>query len=204
VGVAGVSACLTLIFLAMRAVLELGGSCGNDSGVACPNGVPPAVVGGIVGWIGFGAMASAGGRAIGGRYRDIASLALPALFLGLGWNFLEYGLRSPGGGSQWGSLVSGVLLMLVGLATLVQAIQDRPSDEASTRRDPRLIRRLLGDLQARQRQLAGGGGGDPLNGRTDLTSRLERLAALHRAGSLTDAEFDEAKRRVIAERAAGR
>jgi hypothetical protein len=201
VGVAGVSLCLTLIFLAMRAVLELGGTCGNDNGVACPDGVPLSVVAGIVGSIGFGAMAAAGGRAIGGQYRGIASLAVPALFIGLGWNFLEYGVRPPGGGRlEWGALVSGVLLVLVGGAMLLTAIQGRSSDESAPRRDPRLMRRLLGDLQARQRQLTARAEGS----RTDLTSRLERLSALHRAGSLTDAEFDEAKRRVIAEKAAGR
>jgi hypothetical protein len=44
----------------------------------------------------------------------------------------------------------------------------------------------------------------PSQGDPSAASLLERLAALHSAGSLTDAEFDEAKRRVIAEVAAGR
>ena len=75
------------------------------------------------------------------------------------------------------------------------------------------MRRLLGDLKARRQQLlarsqpAPGHSHSAAAGpveRMDLTSRLERLAALHRQGALTDAEFAEAKRRVIAEVAAGR
>ncbi len=87
---------------------------------------------------------------------------------------------------------------------------------ASSRRDPLAMRRLLADLQARRDQVRvrepgsseasaspGWGSRSPAV-RMDLTSRLERLAVLHTAGSLTDIEFDEAKRHVIAEVAAGR
>ncbi len=38
---------------------------------------------------------------------------------------------------------------------------------------------------------------EPSPDENDLTSKLERLAALHSAGSLTDAEFTEAKRHVL-------
>jgi Short C-terminal domain len=31
----------------------------------------------------------------------------------------------------------------------------------------------------------------------DIVSALERLEALHRSGALTDAEYDDAKRKVI-------
>jgi hypothetical protein len=43
-------------------------------------------------------------------------LLWPALFLSLGWNFLQYAFDSPtaGGGIVWGWLVCGVLFMLMG------------------------------------------------------------------------------------------
>jgi len=76
-------------------------------------------------------------------------------------------------------------------------------------RDTAVMRRVDAGLSARQRQLeAAESRSSSLpadkSERTDLTSRLERLAALHGAGSLSDAEFQDAKRRVIAEVAAGR
>jgi hypothetical protein len=40
---------------------------------------------------------------LGARYAGLVALAWPALFLSLGWDFLEYGVRNPfGDGVEWG------------------------------------------------------------------------------------------------------
>ena len=209
IGIAGLAMCLTLLFLSMRAVMDIGGACADGgpyvSRQSCPSGVPLAMIGGIFGLFAFGGLATAGGVQVGGRYGGIVFLAWPALFLSLGWNFLEYGIRPPGGdGPDIGWLVCGVVFVLMGALPLLALLPSR----SSARRDPLAMRRLLVDLQARQRQMAPrtqpSDDGAPAPVRMDLTSRLERLAALHAHGQLSEAEFDEAKRRVIAEVAAGR
>jgi hypothetical protein len=212
--VAGLALCLTLLFLGMRAVMDVGGACADGgpyvSAQPCPDGSPAAMLLGIFGLFLFGGLTALGGSRIGGPYGGLVFLAWPALFLSLGWNFLEYGFGSPGGW-ELGWVIPGVLFMLMGGGPLLTLL---PSRGKPMRRDAAAMRRLLSDLQARQSQLAGtarrsdpfaprgaDGGGAP---RMDLTSRLERLASLRAAGSLTDAEFEEAKRKVIAEVAAGR
>ena len=45
------------------------------------------------------------GPALGGRGSACVFLAWPALFLRLGWNFLEYGFVPPGGGWVWSWIV---------------------------------------------------------------------------------------------------
>ena len=216
-GVAGLGLCLTLLFLGMRAVMDIGGACADGgpyvSRASCPDGVPVAMIGGIFGLFLFGGLTAAGGVQVGAPYGGIVFLAWPALFLSLGWNFLEYGIRPPGGGGpEFGWLLCGVVFVAMGGGPLLAVIPAR----ASSRRDPSTMRRLLADLQARRDQVRvrepgssaasaspGWGSRSPAV-RIDLTSRLERLAVLHTAGSLTDVEFDEAKRHVIAEVAAGR
>ncbi len=213
VGVAGLAFCLTLLFLGMRSVLDIGGSCADGgpyvSRQSCPAGVPLATVGGIFGLFLFGGLTALAGSRIGGPWGGLVFLAWPALFLSLGWNFLEFAVRTPGG-PDIGWLICGVVFVAMGGGPLLALLPSRPS----SKRDPAAMRRLLRDLQARQRQMVSRSP-DPFapaafdddasrRSRTDLTSRLERLADLHSAGSLTDAEFDEAKRRVIAEVAAGR
>jgi hypothetical protein len=209
-GVAGLGFCLTLLFLGMRAVMDVGGACADGgpyvSALPCPDGVPLAMIGGIFGLFLFGGLAALGGSRIGGPYGGLVFLAWPALFLSLGWNFLEYGFRSPGGW-EWGWLIPGVLFILMGGGPLLALA---PWPRGTTRRDSAAMRRLLRDLQARQSQMASRRDpfapppdDAPAAPRMDLTSRLERLAAMHDAGSLSDAEFDEAKRRVIAEVASG-
>jgi len=212
VGLAGLALCLTLLFLGMRAVMDIGGACADGGPYviyrSCPEGVPIAMIGGIFGLFAFGALTAIGGALIGGRYNSLVLFAWPALFLSLGWNFLEYGMAPPGGGGpEFGWLLPGVVFVVMGGVPLLAALPGR----SPLRRDPAAIRRLLADLQARQRQMAFRERASPplspaaaRRERMDLTSRLERLADLHREGALTDAEFDEAKRRVIAEVAAGR
>lgn len=136
VGVGGVAFCLTLLFLAMRAVLDIGGACADGGPyvprVSCPSGVPLAMVGGIFGLFLFGGLTGWYGTRIGPRYGGLVFLAWPALFLSLGWNFLEYGFRPPGGdGWAWGWLISGVLFVLMGGGPLLAALPGRPGRAAA-------------------------------------------------------------------------
>src|SRR6266542_3438225 len=95
VGLAGGVMSLTLLFLAMRAVMEVGGSCASGN-------TPYAFT------------------AIG---VNLVALAWPALFLSLGWNFLVYGIDPPLGDSPaWGWLVCAVVFGLMGGVPLVIAI----------------------------------------------------------------------------------
>ena len=95
VGIAGVAFSLTLLSRSMRAVQAIGGSCASGNTAftiarRCPNGIagtfPLAIFGGLI----FLALFF---FCVGDRGRSVAFLAWPALFLTLGWNFLDYGLH---------------------------------------------------------------------------------------------------------------
>jgi hypothetical protein len=111
---------LTILFLSMRAVMEVGGACASggpyEIAQPCPKGV---------GWMMpvsiFAGMGSALALALtAGTGPKLWTLAWPALFLSLGWNFLEYGLDPPGtAGNSPGFLVCAVVFALMGGAPLV-------------------------------------------------------------------------------------
>src|SRR5687768_29037 len=121
IGVAGLAMCLTLVWLGMRAIMDVGGFCAEGGPYVietpCPQGVPLVLVGGIFGLVGFGGLMAWKGAAIGGPYAGLVALAWPALFISLGWNFLEYALNPPGPPGQgivWGWLIPGVIFMVMG------------------------------------------------------------------------------------------
>ncbi|MCJ7438257.1 MAG: hypothetical protein MUP97_10925 [Acidimicrobiia bacterium] len=123
VGLAGTVAALTSVFYCMRAVMEVGGVCasGNtpyDIRVQCPTGVPGLMIGSI--FLGLGFLALYAVSAVG---PNLTLLAWPALFLSLGWNFLEFGLDPPGGnGTAAGWLVCAVVFFAMGGIPLVIGI----------------------------------------------------------------------------------
>jgi hypothetical protein len=114
---AAVSSALTIMFLSMRAVMEIGGFCAEGGPFVietrCPDGVPALMLGAV--WIGlaaaffyFSAARRSGAVSLGGLF-------WPALFLSLGWNFFEYGIDPPfDGGTAWGWIVPGVLFAIMG------------------------------------------------------------------------------------------
>lgn len=118
VAVAGLTACITLIYLSMRSVMDVGGACADGgpyvSAQPCPDGTPGAMLLGAFGLFGFGALGMAFGARIGG-YGWLPLLAWTGLFAALGWNFLDYGLVNPpeGQGIEWGYLIPGVLFQLM-------------------------------------------------------------------------------------------
>lgn len=197
--VAGVAAGLTLLYLGMRAVMEIGGVCADGGPYvprqSCPQGVPLAMIGGI--W---------GGLIMAGIYvfvtikyqiPSLVGLAWPALFLSLGWNFLDFGIDPPGdSGLVWGWLICGGLFMLMGgvpllvvLGPVLRSFNKRPEDGPVGISAPvaamktKSVARLLGNMSA----TSGG----------DLVAKLERLDVLRRNGALTDAEFAAAKKKLL-------
>ena len=116
--VAGIAACITLVYLAMRAVMDVGGACADGgpyvSAQPCPDGATPALLLGVFGLFGFGALGMWAGARIGG-YAWLPLLAWTGLFASLGWNFLDYGLVNPpeGQGVEWGYVIPGILFQLM-------------------------------------------------------------------------------------------
>ncbi|MCJ7670650.1 MAG: hypothetical protein MUP67_01215 [Acidimicrobiia bacterium] len=124
VGLAGTVAALTTMFYSMRAVMEVGGVCASGNTpytprVPCPTGVPGLMIGSI--FLGLGFLALYAVSAIG---PNLTLLAWPALFLSLGWNFLEYGIDPPGpGGVAVGWLICAVVFLAMGGIPLVIGIR---------------------------------------------------------------------------------
>lgn len=228
VGLTLVCVCLTLLFLAMRSVMDIGGSCasGGPYQIArpCPDGVewmfPVAIVGGLValGIYQYGVTGLPGPHLI--------LLAWPALFLSLGWNFLDYGMNPPGGGGLvWSWLICGVVFMAMGGLPLLVLLNrdafrvtlwaDVPGDPAAADR-PQLIRFRTGsagartsvgsapaDFEARRPDTALSSSSEPDSAGADqpddLASALERITDLYTAGALTSDEFTAAKHKLLEE-----
>ncbi len=211
VGVAGLAMSLTLVFLSMRAVMDVGGFCAEGGPYViethCPEGVPLLITGGIFGLFIFGGLMAWKGSIIGGPYGGLVALAWPVLFVSLGWNFLEYAFNPPGPPGQgivWGWLIPGVLFMIMGLAPVLAVLpighsgrsgraRERlagrvaPRPSAPSRSDYQL---LANDLRAVE---------DRTEDAQDLVSKLERLAALRESGALSHDEYEQAKRLLLIE-----
>jgi hypothetical protein len=229
---------ITLLFLGMRAVMDVGGACADGgpyvSAQPCPTGVPAAMVGGM-----FGLFASAGllvwfGSRLDGAATWVVALGWPALFLALGFNFLDYAFHPPDGEATpvWGWLVPGIVFWLMGGAPLVvglaawrevragrsgnrlsqsvatspiafarRAGRPAPGPSPAMAPDPaatpiervEFTRHAWSAPQPLARtELAGAAAATD-----DLVADLTRLADLHAAGDLTDAEFVAAKRELL-------
>jgi hypothetical protein len=224
VGVFLVAAGLTVLFLGMRSVMDIGGYCASGGPYEirqqCPDNawmIPVSIFVGLAG-VGF---------VLAGTFRGgpkLIALAWPALFLALGWNFLEYAFDPPppDDGVVWGWLICGVVFVAMGGIPLLLVLMnaklalwgaDTTADRSATARaTATAISRLAatrsrnpatfvryGDTTVATATAAEpapeeppeeppGDGSDE-----SLVSDLERLAALHRAGQLTDDEYARAK-----------
>jgi len=121
---AGAVAGLTLLFLGMRGVMEIGGSCASGGPFVaarpCPDGTGPAIFGGV--WGGVICLGIYAWLTLTRHIPGFLPLAWPALFLSLGYNFLEYGVDPPAGapiGLDTGFLVCAVLFGVMGGAPLL-------------------------------------------------------------------------------------
>lgn len=192
VSVFGLTACVTVIFLSMRAVMDIGGACASGGPYVpvrpCPDGVPALMTIGMLGLFGFGGLGLWAGAQVGRGWAALPLLAWPGLFIGLGWNFLEYGIRPPGGqsGPEIGWLICGVVFVGTGAIPLVIALAARR--ELRSEGAAAVARRYRMNLP---RQPSSSRSGD------NELDRLERLADLHHAGDLTDDEYAAAKRRLL-------
>jgi hypothetical protein len=120
---AGVAVALTLVFLSMRSVMNVGGFCaeGGPYNIRqhCPQGVtgilPASIIGGLL---------LAGVYAFAVSRWNIPNFLLllwSALFLSLGWNFFAYAFDPPGPtqGVVAGWLVCGIVFALMGGLPLI-------------------------------------------------------------------------------------
>jgi hypothetical protein len=222
------SACLTLVFLAMRAVMDVGGACADGgpyvSAQPCPEGTAVAMMGGIFGLFAAGGLMAWFGRRLGAGYVALIGLGWPALFISLGYNFLEYGIDPPGPStdSEWGFLIPGVLFWAMGGIPLAIGLAGwRAVRSGATGRLATPARRVAasnvmriefapnswGDVRPAARtpapsQPSPAPEPEAPESEADideaLVSQLERLGSLHAAGSLSDEEFAAAKARILA------
>lgn len=126
IAVGGMATCVTLLFLGMRAVMDVGGMCAEGGPYqirqTCPQGSPTAMVLGILGLFLFGGIGMWGGSQLGGAWQGIPVLAWSGLFGALGWNFLDYGILNPppkAGGIVWGWLVPGIMFELMAFVPIL-------------------------------------------------------------------------------------
>src|SRR6185295_12547712 len=208
IGIAGLAFSIALMFIEMRAVLDIGGSCADGgpyvSRQPCPQGTWLMFLA-IFGGFGWGALAFWAGQSIGGRYGAVPFLAWPALFCTLGFNFLQYGVAPPGGGGvELGFLIPGILFELMGGIPLALGLKWGSSGDAG--RDRLRAAQLAAGLRAATNArpsfsdvLSGTSDSAPVaDAGPDLAGEFERLADLHARGDLTDAEFAAAKAALLA------
>lgn len=200
-GVAGLATCLTLVFLSMRAVMDVGGFCAEggpyEIQTHCPQGTELLLPLSIFGGLGSAALMGWKGQLLGSPFGTLVALAWPALFISLGWNFLEYGLFADKNGVVWGWLIPGIVFEVMGIVPLVGLLPSRRSGSTwmpSAPDSPVALnfnrKRLLNDLVSHAHERGWGA-------QDDMVSRLERLATLREQGALTQAEFDAAKKTLI-------
>ncbi len=123
-GTLGLAACIAVLFLAMRGVLELGGfvASGGPYAIAHPAPswiwmVPTSILSGAA----FIGIQMAGARRLGGF-----TLLLPmwvVVFLALGGNFLDFGFRARGAGIAW--IVCGVVFWMMAAMPLFEPLMAR-------------------------------------------------------------------------------
>lgn len=198
-GVAGLAFCIALLWLGMRAVMDLGGFCASGGpyviAVECPDAVLATTPLSIFGaFLAIGLMLW-GSVALGGAWMSLVFLAWPALFLSLGWNFLEYGFFPPGGdGWVWSWLFCGVLFVLMGAVPLAIGIGIAREGSGGSGRAYASGRVVVRPTPPRQPEPGEDG---------TLVDRLERLASLRRRGDLTNAEYETAKAATLADAGGG-
>ena len=217
-GLAGAACGLTWLYLGMRSVMEIGGACAEggpyEIQTPCPDGVPLMIVGGIfLALISVGVFVAFASR-LGGQYGVIGTYAWPALFLSLGWNFLEYGLNPPGpdDGLVWGWLVCAVLFFAMGGLPLLALIKPSTLRKTWWPPDPDPFAPVktgmpigvplgaelrLGDPPSSSPSPPPAPSSPPSTVDGDVVAQLERLAALRDRGAIDADEYDRAKKAVL-------
>jgi hypothetical protein len=214
VGLVVLAAATVAVYLAMRDVMAIGGSCASggpyEVATPCPKGTSALMVGGFFGWFVGAGMAAIAGTRLPGGYGSIALLGWPALFLSLGWNFLEFGFEPANGGGTDGSLVfCGVLFFLMGgvpllfgLKGLARALWPAASPSTAEAGSWSLTDQIrmatslspfrMVDTRLKAERPAPEPVPEPASGE-DIARELERLVDLRSRGALDDDEFERAK-----------
>jgi hypothetical protein len=207
----GIVAGLTLLYRSMRSVMAVGGSCGSGGPyqlrVECPKGIPllmnVAIWGGVV--MLFLAMAAI--KRTGAP--NVLWLLWPALFLSLGFYFVQFGLDPPGGGDvQVGWMVCGAVFGLMGAVPLLiglpivfrgrqraAALADRALDASTRFRNATTPPNIV--VSSVPRTWPAVEQPRVVASASTVAADLERLASLHRSGALTDDEYAAAKQAVL-------
>jgi hypothetical protein len=224
VGIAGVAFGLTITSQSMRAVQKVGGACASGNTafqprVACPKGIggtfPLGIFSGLVFLVLFAVCTTDAGR-------RLALLSWSALFLLLGWNFLDFAVVHPNNGSgvSAGFLVCAVVFIIMGAVPLVwllptawRILLGRDDDDsgptvklpargwtgtAATTPEPTAPSWSTTFTPAPATTAATttstSTSTKPSSGVAD---QLEKLATLHQRGDLTDSEYEAAKRDAL-------
>ena len=221
VSLAGVAAGITCLYLGMRAVMEIGGACAEGGAFEirqpCPKGVPVLILGGL--WGGIACVAVYVFQTIKHSVPSFLGLIWPALFLSLGWNFLEFGLNPPGedAGVAVGWLVCAVLFGIMGAVPLFAVVGAMVRSFTRDEPPPSAVESIkaLSNLKPSRSSAWKSQTSSPYGTTTTTSStstgtttsttasseglvdELERLAALHRSGALGADEYAAAKRRLL-------
>jgi len=188
-----VTASLTALFLGMRSVMDIGGTCASGGPYEiekpCPGHVAALLPASI--WAGLIFTGLYVVVALKWGVPSFVSLLWPALFLSLAYNFFDYAVR--GDTVQVGWLLCGIVFGLMGAVPLLWAMPhlwrvygrgeegDRPWHVAATGAAVGTLRNLNRFTRPAP----------------DVAGSLERLADLHEKGALDDFEYAKAKDRVI-------
>jgi hypothetical protein len=205
IGVAGLAFCITLLWFGMRAVLDIGGFCASGGPYViadqCPEAViattPLSILGGLVA-VGLMLWGAAG---LGSGWLGLVFLAWPALFISLGWNFLQYGLFPPDGGLIWSWVICGVLFVAMGAVPLWVAISVWREGSGAGERAYAAGRVVVRPRPLMTEPAVQPPAPDPDTPEGPLVERLEPLAALRRRGDITNDEYESAKAATLAEAA---
>jgi hypothetical protein len=167
----------------------------------------------------FGMLLSVGVSIVGafsqGGPRPYA-FAWSALFLALGWNFLEYGFDPPDGGTSASWLVCGVAFVVMGGVPLVLLLWksaarwalwgprvEKPARDEGwyhltpTRSGASTPSAAGGLVQPQPPAPASTTTVDEVEPSGDMVDRLERLAELHERGALDEREYEIAKSAIL-------
>ena len=207
---------LTWLNRVAASVLSVGGSCGSggayEIATPCPSGAWMAPVGLFVGLVGLGFYLLR--RPAGSP--QLLILAWPALFGSLGVQFLRAATSESGAYGFW---LCGIVFLVMAAAPLLLVMGERGARVqllvGDGRAEPERIedqsRSAFAGFEAdgtvsRGRDLSPvdfHGSGPALRRRRRartavyLSESLDRLSRLHRQGDLSDAEFAEAKQKVL-------
>jgi membrane protein DedA with SNARE-associated domain len=196
--VAGISAALTVLFLSMRAVMDIGGYCASggpyEIATTCPKGVAGLMIASIWGGLIFGGVYV--WQSLRAGAPNLIALAWPALFLSLGYNFLSYAFYPPEGyGFVWSWLICGILFVVMGAGPLIAWLLWGRHD-TRTPDLPRALAPIISPDVRTALRINMGGRDD------DVVGRLERAAALRNSDDITEEEYTAAKAKILSEQGA--